>query len=132
MRNGGGNAHDADPNLDSDEEEEAHLAQLQKDCRRAQRRAEIRQLEEERDRGFAPAEQLTEPKAKRARFDKDQLAFERAKEVRRPDVYTGQSQNHLDRFFRQVETTFRTKLTIYSNDEDKCVSAEGKRTSNKY
>lgn len=91
------NAYRSQKGCDS-EEKEAYLAQLQKDRRRVQRRAEIWQLEEERDRGFAPAEQVTEPKAKRAKIDKGQLALERAKEVRRPDVYTGQSQKHLDRY----------------------------------
>lgn len=39
------------------------------------------------------------------------------------DIYSGESQKALDLFIRQTETTFRTKPTIYSTDEDRCVFA---------
>ena len=55
------------------------------------------------------------------RLDKDVLALKRAKETKRPDVYMGQSQKHLDRYFRQVESTFWLKPTIYASKENKCV-----------
>ena len=35
----------------------------------------------------------------------------------------GQSQKHLDRYFRQVKSTFRSKPTIYVSEKDKCVYA---------
>ena len=59
----------------------------------------------------------------RPRFDKNALALKKAKEIKHPDVYAGQSQKHLDRYFRQVKLTFWLKSIIYASEEDKCVYA---------
>lgn len=103
---------------DSEESEEDYLRKLRKKQRRALRQAEIRMLEAAKKKGFR--EGSVEPGAKRQRLDKDKLALERAKDTKRPGLYTGQSQKHLDKFLRQAEATFRTKPTIYATDEDKC------------
>ena len=109
-----------DNGLDSAEEEEAHLQWLEKERRRAEVWTRILQLEGEKSRGFALEEASTESRSSRPRLDKDALALERVKETKRPNVYTGQSQKHLDKYFQQVKSTFRLKPTIYTFKEDKC------------
>ena len=49
-----------------------------------------------------------------------QLALERAKCIRMPDVYKSESQKHLDWFLMQVNNMFKAQLTIYALDKDKC------------
>lgn len=88
--------------------------------RNGQRQAEIRQLEAEEANGFHEGSIRTG--AKRKRPDKDQLATQ-ANDVIRPEIYSGQSQRHLDKFLRQLHTVFRTKPTIYASEEARCVYA---------
>ncbi|MCJ1467385.1 hypothetical protein MMC07_006009 [Pseudocyphellaria aurata] len=66
-----------------------------------------------------------EPAAKRQRVGNDTLALERARDSETPETYSGQSQEHLDRFLRQVDITFRKKPAIYPSDGHKCVYAGG-------
>ena len=56
---------------------------------------------------------------------KQRLALERAKSVRDPDVYLGQSQRALDTFFQQVDLVFETKPLTYRREDKKCVYAAG-------
>lgn len=77
-----------------DEEDMRELAMLRRNCERTHRKAEIQRLRAERARGYVDEADL--PNAKRKRVDKDQIAIERAKETRRPDVYSGESQKALD------------------------------------
>ena len=57
---------------------------------------------------------------------KQQLALERSRSVRKPDVYSGGSQRALDIFFGQVALVFETKPVTYRHDNDKCVYAAGR------
>ena len=47
------------------------------------------------------------------------LAIERAKRVRVPNIYKGQSQKHFDKFRAQLDDIFSAQLTIYGSKEDK-------------
>lgn len=100
----------------------ARLRKLEIEERMAVMRAEIKRLKARKANGFR-AEPGSEPAAKNPRVDKNALALERAKGIKRPDKYSGQSQKHLDEFLWQAEATFRTKPTIYSSDADKCIYA---------
>lgn len=51
--------------------------------------------------------------------------MERAVDIARPDPYGGKSQEHLDKFFRQLETVFETKASVYRTDQLKCTYAAG-------
>ena len=112
-----------DKRLDFAEEEEAHLQRLEKKRYQAEVWARILRMKKEKSRGFALKDAPTELGSSRPQFDKDALALKRAKETKRPNVYTDQSQKHLDRYFRQVELTFWSKPTIYASKKDKCVYA---------
>ena len=112
-----------DNGLDSIEKKKAHLQRLEKEHCQAEIRAKILQLNGEKSRGFAFEETLTASRSLRPRLDKDALAFKKAKETKCPNVYTGQSQKHLDKYFRQVKSTFWSKPTIYAFEEDKCMYA---------
>ena len=85
--------------------------------------AKILQLEGEKSREFVLKEAPTELGSSWSRLNKDILALKRAKKIKHLNIYTGQSQKHLDKYFWQVESTFWLKLTIYASKEDKCVYA---------
>lgn len=110
------------PDDNSDSSDEKELRKLLKDKRRAERKAKLLKLREAAKRGFQSLEE--EPAAKRKRTDrKNQLAIELAKDITKPDFYSGESQQALDLFLQDNDTVFRTKPTIYASDEDKCLFA---------
>ena len=51
------------------------------------------------------------------------LALERAKKVRNPDVYSGESQRAFDKYVSQVDLVFRTKPLTYASKKAKCFYA---------
>ena len=62
-------------------------------------------------------------KSLQPRLNKDALILKKTKETKRPDIYMSQSQKYLDKYFRQIESTFWSKPTIYASKKDKCIYA---------
>lgn len=122
---GGGQAPLLDNSKESEkdclEELRKELEELHEEQERFDRKAKLHRLQALKANEFR--EESIQPGAKRQRLDKDKLALGRAQDTRRSDLYTGQSQKHLDKFLRQAEATFRTMPTVYATDEDKCIYA---------
>ena len=55
---------------------------------------------------------------------KQNLALKRSKSAYKPIVYTGTSQQALNKFFKQIELVFQTKLLIYQREKNKCIYAD--------
>lgn len=106
--------------VSDDEVTKDRLRALRIKKRKAKRQAVLRQLLTEEANGFR--EGSVEPGTRRDRLDKDQLAT-LAKDVKRPEIFTGQSQRHLDKFLRQLHAVFRTEPTIFASEEARCVYA---------
>lgn len=101
----------------NDAEQMKELAKLKKRHERFQCAAEIRQLCAVIANGYN--NDVVGPLfAKRQKIDKDLLAIEQAKEIKKPDIYFGKNQKALDWFVRQTKITFWMKPSIYSTDED--------------
>ena len=106
----------AGPFVGTMDEEIAAISAEKKAARKEQRLVRLR---EEKLRGFRPELDTGSEEFKQA------LALERAKSVRDPDVYSGQSQRHLVTFFKQLALVFRAKPLTYYTHADKCVYAAG-------
>lgn len=108
--------------LFDDEADRAELAALIKERDRAQLKKELHKLRAQKASGFH--EEFNHvPGAKRQRLDVDAVALERAKEITKPERYSGKSQAALDTFIRACEVNFRTKPTIYALQQSRCMYA---------
>lgn len=97
--------------------------------RKAHLLAKLEQLRREEDAGF-PLESRDhygkEPDGPEDLSYEDKLALEKAKTVKDPDPpYSGESQEHLDVFIRQVDNVFLAKPLTYESEEEKCRYAGG-------
>ena len=89
----------------------------------AQLERNVAELEAERLDGYAPKPS----QAGTNTLDKDALALERATEIRAPKIYMGESQQELNNWVEDVESTFRSRPLIYGSEKQKCLYA-GKYT----
>lgn len=105
------------PGSDSDEAINARIAKLRKEKKKARRRAELQRVEQKAARGYVDEE---DPNSE---FFTQRLTLKRAKKVRDPDVYSGESQRALDDCLNQVALVFRTKPLTYASETDKCLYA---------
>ena len=112
-----------DNELTFTEEEEIHLQQLKKKYYWAKVQVRILRLEREEFYGFALKKVPTESESSRPRLNKNALVLKKAKKMKYLDIYTDQSQKHLDKYFRQVKSTFQSKPTIYGSKKDKYIYA---------
>ena len=94
---------------------DAEIARLCASKDLANARIELTRLRDQKSKGYPAGDDIG------SESFKQRLTLERAKSVRDPDTYSGQSTRPLEDFIKQVDLVFETKPLTYRLELDKCV-----------